>query len=78
MTEHDLNARQEEAERIFEIMQDGADLIQQLRNYLKYLEEQTNCPPRIVAKVKNEILKVAMDDDTYETHVNSTLVRAES
>ena len=61
VTEQDLR-RAEEERRIFEIMQEGADIIQQLRDYLNHLRQHTNCPPRIIAKVKNEIFKVAMDE----------------
>ena len=49
-----------EKERIFKIMRDGADIIQHLRSYLNYLSS-IDCPPRIIAKVKGEILKVAME-----------------
>ena len=45
-----------EKERIFKIMQDGADIINQLRNYLTSLRQNTDCPPHIIAKVENEIL----------------------
>ena len=51
-----------EEEKIFKIMQKGADKIQELRNYLKYLRHDMNCPPRIIVKVQNEILKVATEE----------------
>ena len=66
MTEQDLldlnRARQAEKERIFKIMQDGADMIQELRNYLKYLRHDMRCPPRIIHRVQNEILKLATEE----------------
>ena len=51
-----------EEERIFKIMRDGADMIQELRNYLKYLRHRMNCPPRIIHRVQNEILKLATEE----------------
>ena len=51
-----------EKERIFKIMRDGADIIQELRNYLKYLRHRMNCPPRIIHRVQNEILKLATEE----------------
>ena len=60
MTDPEREDEEERRKKIFEVLQEGADLIQKLRDHINHLRFHTNCPPHVIAKVQHEILRVAM------------------